>query len=452
MSLRLRLLLMIGVSLATLWGASAAWMLGDLDRRVRETLDQRLAMSARMVAGLVSQNRAAWEASSVPGGVSTLTLPAPARGIACQVSSLRGSVLARTAEAQPDVLSNAAGGYSGVTMQGEGWRTYTLEIGGLRVTTADRLAERETLLREVLLAAALPFLVALLGGLAVLWFAVRRGLRPLEGLAADLDRREPESLAPVPLAGMPAELRPLVATLDRLFERVGLAIARERRFTSDAAHELRTPLTGLITNLQVARISHGAEASQAMGNALAGAARLRRTLEQLMTLSQVEGPFSWAGDGDGMAAGDIARQAVGDADALSRVVLRGDGERARLAMPGALAVIAVRNLLDNALRHSPSGAEVSLEVEADAGGILFRVCDRGPGMDEAQLAMATQRFWRRGPGPGSGLGLSIVSAIAERHGGSLSLARRPGGGLCAALRLPAEGSRRGDGPAGQRRP
>lgn len=427
---------MIGVSLATLWGASAAWMLGDLDRRVRQTLDQRLAMSARMVAGLVAQNRAAWEAASTPGGVSTLTLAAPARGIACQVSSLHGSVLARTAEAQPDVLSNTAGGYSEVTMHGERWRTYTLEAGGVRVTTADRLGERETLGREVLLAAAVPFLFALLGGLAVLWFAVRRGLRPLEALAADLDRREPESLAPVPLAGMPGELRPLVATLDRLFERMGLAIARERRFTSDAAHELRTPLTGLITNLQVARIARGGEAAQALEHATTAAARLRRTLEQLLTLSRVEGPFDWSEEGGLARAGEVARQALGDAGALERVALHGGEERARLAMPGALAVIALRNLVDNALRHSPPGGEVALEVEARGDRVRFRVCDRGPGMDEAELALATQRFWRRGPGPGSGLGLSIVCAIVERHRGSLRLARREGGGLCAELELP----------------
>lgn len=435
MSLRLRLLLMIGVSLSALWAATAAWMLNDLEARMRSTLDQRLAMSARMVAGLISQNPSAWE-SAARAGIETLAMPAAGQGLACQVSSLRGEVFARTPEALPEVMAAASGGYSEVTMHGERWRTYAFETPRFRVTTADRLAEREGLLRDVALAAALPFLVALFGSLLVLWLAVRRGLRPLEGLADELDRRAPDTLAPISAAEMPAELRPLVATLDRLFERVALAISRERRFTSDAAHELRTPLTGIITNLQVARITRGPDAEEALRHAAEASARLRHTLEQLLTLSKVEGPFAWQ-DGGVARAGEVARQASRDtAAAPGRIVVEGDGDETPLAVPQALAVIALRNLLDNALRHSPAASPVSLEVRVDANEVRYRVSDRGPGMDDGQIELATQRFWRRGPGPGSGLGLSIVNAIAARFAGRFTLERRDGGGMQAALALP----------------
>lgn len=438
MSLRLRLLLMIGVSLSALWAATAAWMLGDLDARMRSTLDQRLAMSARMVAGLISQNPAAWESAARPG-IATLAMPAAGQGLACQVSSLRGEVLARTPEALPEVMAAASGGYSEVAMHGERWRTYAFETPRFRVTTADRLAEREGLLRDVALAAALPFLVALFGSLLVLWLAVRRGLRPLEGLADELDRRAPDALAPIPAAEMPAELRPLVATLDRLFERVALAISRERRFTSDAAHELRTPLTGIITNLQVARITRGPDAEEALRHAAEASARLRHILEQLLTLSKVEGPFAWQ-DGSVARAGEVARQASRDTGAApERLVVEGDGDEAPLAVPQALAVIALRNLLDNALGHSPAASPVSLEVRIDANEVRYCVSDRGPGMDDGQIELATRRFWRRGPGPGSGLGLSIVNAIAARFAGRFTLERREGGGMQATLVLPRAG-------------
>ncbi|MDZ4174582.1 MAG: ATP-binding protein, partial [Hydrogenophaga sp.] len=214
-------------------------------------------------------------------------------------------------------------------------------------------------------------------------------------------------------------------------------ISRERRFTSDAAHELRTPLTAIKTHLQVARITHGKDTEEAMDYAEEGVARLQRTLSQLLTLSQVEGAFSW-NDGRVAEAHEVARLAMRDAapDAPERIALDSDGNRAELALPQALAVTALRNLLDNALRHSPAANSVRLEIRHSPETVSFHVFDRGPGLSDDELALATQRFWRRGSGRGSGLGLSVVAAIAERFDGSFELRRRPDGGLEAQLTLP----------------
>lgn len=119
-------------------------------------------------------------------------------------------------------------------------------------------------------------------------------------------------------------------------------------------------------------------------------------------------------------------------------MLDSEGNCAELALPEALAVTALRNLLDNALRHSPAKYSVSLTLRCRPDQISFSVCDRGPGLSDDDLLLATQRFWRRGSGRGSGLGLSIVAAIAERFGGSLELLQRAGGGLEAKLTLPAQ--------------
>ncbi|MCL5060772.1 MAG: sensor histidine kinase N-terminal domain-containing protein, partial [Candidatus Thermoplasmatota archaeon] len=210
MSLRLRLLLMIGVSLSLLWGGVAVWMLRDLDDEMRRTLDQRLAMSARMVAGLISQNPAAWDARGGTAGVSTLTVPATAKGLACQVSSLRGEVFARTPGATSAAIATTTPGFAEREIDGERWRSYTVEAHGLRITTADRLAERNTLLRDVMVAAIVPFVVALIGSLTMLWLGVRSGLVPLERLRQALARRAPDALTPIPDAPMPRELQPLV--------------------------------------------------------------------------------------------------------------------------------------------------------------------------------------------------------------------------------------------------
>ena len=202
---------------------------------------------------------------------------------------------------------------------------------------------------------------------------------------------------------------------------------------------MRTPLTAIKTHLQVARITRGKEAEESLEYAEEAVARLQRTLTQLLTLSQVEGPFSW-NDGSIAYADEVARLAIRDAapDAHQRIVLNSDGNSAELALPQALAVTALRNLLDNALRHSPAEDSVRLELWSSKDAICFRVCDRGPGLSAEESALATHRFWRRGPGRGSGLGLSLVAAITERFGGSLELTQRPGGGLEAKLTLPRE--------------
>lgn len=438
MSLRLRLLLMIGISLSLLWGGVAVWMLRDLEEEVGRTLDHRLAMSAQMVAGLMSQNPAAWDGRTGKSGASTLNMPATAKGLACQVS-LRGEVIARTPGARPEAVQALTPGFAEREFRGERWRSYTFDTQGFRVTTADRLAERSTLLRNVMVAAAVPFLVAMAGSLIVLWIGVRSGLLPLERLRQALAGRSPEMQTPISVLPMSRDLFPLVNTLNQLFERMSVTISRERRFTSDAAHELRTPLTAIKTHLQVVRITQGKQAEVALDYAEEGVARLQRTLTQLLTLAQVEGPFSWE-DGTHTYADEVARLAMRDASpgAPERIILHSDGKAATLALalPQALAITALRNLLDNALRHSSPEQHVILELQSTKDAAFFRVCDSGPGLGADELALVKQRFWRRGSGRGSGLGLSIVAAITERFGGSLALARRPEGGLVATLTLP----------------
>jgi two-component system sensor histidine kinase QseC len=427
---------MIGISMLLLWGGVAIWMLHDLEQEMQRTLDQRLEMSAHMVAGLMSQNPAAWDGRSGKAGASTLNVPETVKGLACQVS-LRGEVIARTPGAASEAIDLATPGFSDRKIKGEHWRSYTLDKLGLRVTTADRLSERNTLLRNVMVAAVVPFVVALLGSLLVLWFGVGSGLRPLERLRQVLASRTPDGLTPIENVPLAPDLQPLVTTLNHLLARMNETVSRERRFTSDAAHELRTPLTAIKTHLQVVRITHGQEAAVAMAHAEEGVARLQHSLSQLLTLSQVEGAFVWE-DGHLAEANEVALLAMRDAapDAPECIELGSDASGVELALPQALAVTALRNLLENALRYSPAKNGVRLEIRRGLDTVIFSVCDQGPGLSEEALVLATQRFWRRGSGRGSGLGLSIVVAIVERFGGSFELLQRSQGGLEARLILP----------------
>lgn len=446
-SLRTRLLLIIGVSLVALWTAVAAWMLMELRVELRSAMDDRLAASARMVAGLASQFPAATLQKEAP---QPSLLDVVARdGLACEVSLLRGEVsthkVARTA-ASPD-MDEVGLGYSTRMFGGKLWRTYVLQHGDLRIATADRIDVREAMLRDVGLAAAVPFAVALLGSLLAVWFGIGRGLAPLERLRSVLADRRPDDDSALPQQQVPRELSPLVTTIGRLLERVRTTIARERRFTGDAAHELRTPLTAVKTHLQVLRLALGREPDADVADALAhadqGVLRMQRSLEQLLMLARLEAEDAGlCGTSD---ADEAARQAVGEVEALhrspGRIGWQEGGIAAAVAVPDVLLVSALRNLLDNAVRATPGNHPIELQVEREAGAasqVLFRVLDRGRGMTGQECAEAARRFWRRGrPGEGSGLGLSIVQAIADRYGGTLRLLPRDGGGLCAELQLPA---------------
>jgi two-component system sensor histidine kinase QseC len=442
MSLRLRLLLLIGVSLSLLWGGMAWWMQHNLERQLRISLDQRLEMAAEMVAGLVGENPDLWQSAAARGTqlglprAGGIAAPLGENGLVCEISSVRGQVVSATPGVPAAGLPTSGRGFSERVIAGRPWRTFTIAAHGMVITTADLMAERQGLMRTVMLAAALPFAVALVGGLLVLWLGAGRALQPLERLRQMLAARAPDALDPVPAAATPRDLRPFVATLNDMLQRIAATFSRERRFTSDAAHELRTPLTAIKLHLQVLRLSRGDDAAQALDHAQEGVARMQHTMEQLLTLARIEGPCSWD-DEEAADAAQVARLAMRDAAGADtqRIALHDDGADARLALPQALAVTALRNLLDNALRHGPAQGTTHLTLEASGGQVSFTVRDAGPGMTDEELARATERFWRRGEG-GSGLGLSIVQAIATRVGGALALRSHPGGGLEARLSLP----------------
>lgn len=467
MSLRLRLVGIIGLSLVLLWSLVALWMFTGVQRELRLALDDRLAASAHMVAGLVArlppQQLRSDDAAAAPA------LDVVARdGVACEVSMMHGEVaiqtLARTA-ASPR-LDQAPPGYATRIVNGHEWRVFVLRQGALRVATADRIEAREGLLRGIVLAAAAPFAVAVTGGLLLLWFGVGGGLRPLENLRKALAARSPDAVEPLPALTLPLELQPLVDTIRRLLTRVQDAIARERRFTDDAAHELRTPLTAIKTHLQVLRLSckgqpMGDATAQALANAEAGVLRLQHTADQLLLLARLgreESVTAVQVDALGAAKLAIADALAGSPMARTapapRVELQSMSAPALLRVPEPLLISALRNLLDNALRHTAEASSVVLQIRRVDQRVEFAVLDEGPGMTPAEVLQAPQRFWRRSGGTsGSGLGLSIVDAIAQRYGGELRLERRHPRGLEATLSFPARFLAEGDvGPSQIRNP
>ena len=438
MSLRNRLLLILGGTFIVLWSLAALWLLGDLRREVTVALDERLGSSARMVAGLLEQlpqplpTHNSSPLSAVEMGLKS--------GLVCQVRSLRGEVLVRTPNMPQATLAEPSVGFHEIKIGKERWRSFTLKRQHLWVTTADRIDERETLQSAILIAAALPVALALLGSLVLIWVGIGRGLLPLQSLRSLLEQRDAQDLQPVYVRRLPKDLQPLVATLNQLFARIAAALERERRFTNDAAHELRTPLTAVKTHLQVAQMSSGDVAEHALQQAETAVDRMQSALEQLLLLARVESTQDFDKDGQ-VSAQTLARHALADLIAVpgyQRIeVVNELTDEVYVAVPESLAVASLRNLLDNALRYSPPESSVELYMALEGKQLLLRVRDAGVGLSAADIEQAKQRFWRTAATQsGSGLGLAIVQAVTERYGGELRLQTAPTGGLDALLYLP----------------
>ena len=500
-SLRVRLLACLCLALCTLWGGVAAWMFSDMRNELRTVLDDRLIASARMVAGIVHQFRPARE---LPQDWSPMLNVIARDGVACEVSLVRGEVQpVRPESALPQVLAKTEGspvfpqsmplGFSTIIKGGKPWRTYVLEDHGVRIATADRIDVREGLIHGFAYTIVLPFVLALLASMGLMWWAVTQGLRPLEALRRELARRPPGDDSPVAQGLQTRELAPLVGTLNQLLHRVRAAIERERRWSDDAAHELRTPLTAIKTHVQVAQMAlaapgmpagllaapPGSMARDSLAQAGEGVEHLQHTLEQLLLLARLE--QHEPGAASVLACGDAPADALQALDKAWQLAVNAvsaqtpapalrtwldNGQPVQdwpLAISEPLLVSALRNLLENALRHAPQhpvelavlpiGAMPGKTQQPGTGYVEFTVADHGPGLSAEECEEATRRFWRKRPQEhGSGLGLPIVQRIAECAGGCLLLQPRSlwrpeegqASGLVARLYLPLA-----DGPGPQ---
>ena len=336
-------------------------------------------------------------------------------------------------------------GFSDTVAGGEPYRIYALRTATQVVQVAQQTEARGRMAGQLALRAVLP--VALLAPVLMLivWWVVGRAIGPIERVRRQVAARRPDDLAPLPTDGLPAEVRPLVGEMNGLLTRLSAAWDALTHFTADAAHELRSPLAALRLQAQsLQRAPDDATRAIATERLLAGIDRATRLVEQLLALARQEG----AGEGAERVSLDLtalARNALADAEpeaARRAIALTLDAPTAHVVLRADEAALAVllRNLLGNALRHTPPGGQVRVGVREEASVIDLTVEDSGPGIAPDERARVQDRFYRvpGTPGHGSGLGLAIVHAIAERHGAALTLDASPTlGGLRVMLRWPA---------------
>ncbi len=313
--------------------------------------------------------------------------------------------------------------------------------GACQVLVAETLHKRDTLRRQigahvVMNGLGLALLLALAG-----WWAVRRGLLPLTGLSAEVERRDLHRLTPL-TATLPRELVPLQAAFNRLFERLSLAAGTQREFLADAAHQLRTPLTSLQTEIELAMLEpHDARMDPLLERLRQRVVRSARLAQQLLSLARTEERS--VDLGQPLDLRDVATES--GQDWAHRALPAGMDLGFELAPAPArghalLLREALENLIHNAFIYAGAGARITVRCGSTGARTWLEVEDNGPGFPPAERPAAMQRVRRGGQasGTGSGLGLAIAADIAARHGGRLDLLDAHGGpGLRARISLPA---------------
>jgi signal transduction histidine kinase len=311
---------------------------------------------------------------------------------------------------------------------------------------ARRVSDLESTIGRV----RLFLLLGVLGGTGLALVAglllARRAMTPITGLTAtarDIARtRDPSQTMPKPaaedeVAELAGTLQDMLVALEAAREETEGALARQREFVADASHELRTPLTSILANLELLAEVLDGERGEAARSALRSSRRMRRLVGDLLLLARADANRTVA-----HVPTDVGQVLVDAAAELGPVA---DGHE--LTVDAHPAVVdgardelhrMVLNLMENAVRHTPAGTHVRAAVDRRDGHVVVSVQDDGPGVPDALRERVFERFVRGGGdrGSSSGLGLSIVRAVAESHGGTVALEdAKPGARF--VVRLPA---------------
>jgi two-component system sensor histidine kinase QseC len=428
-SLRRRLLFLLSGTVLAAWLATAVFTYFDARKEIGEMLDAHLAQSAGLIAAQLEHELEDEHEAKVPRQYKH------ERKIAFQVWDRKGRLLLRSASAPEVRLQSQSEGYGDAAIEGKRWRIFSRwdESRRYLVQVGERYELRDELAQSVASHLLHPLAVALPALALLIWFGVGAGLAPLAGVAREVERRAPDNLAHLDEGHAPREISPLIVALNALFDRLRTSLEQERRFTADAAHELRTPLAAVKTQAQVALGATGdAERSRALANVVSGTDRASRLVEQLLVLARLD-PQTALPPGQTVDLHALAQQGVAEivpaATGKGVEVGLAPGDAAPVAGDAVLLAVLLRNLLDNAVRYTPSGGEVEVSLRRAPDAVSLVVADNGPGIPEAERGKAFDRFHRiLGSGEeGSGLGLSIVRRIADLHRASVSLDAGPGG-------------------------
>ncbi|MCB1836169.1 MAG: sensor histidine kinase N-terminal domain-containing protein [Alcanivoracaceae bacterium] len=429
MSIRRFLLVAIAVVMAGTSVAVSVATYVEAYHEVDELFDGHLAQQGRILALL---------AESSAGQLDPAILHASSPGhyyeryVAIQRWSAEGSLLLASASVPEVPLASFAAGLSRTQIAGEDWHVFTQRLSnGDWLMVAEGARAREELVHGAALAVVTPFAIAVPLALVLMALVIGRGLRPLSALQRAVRARDSSNLQPlVTSASNVAELAPLEQAINGLMAQVMAALAREQRFTADAAHELRTLLTVLKLHAHnAANLKKHDDVQASLAQLQAGVDRATHMVTQLLSLARLDPE-----DADALKQATpllpVVRQVLADLMPLAerrhqQLDCEGVEAAPTVLLRREALDILLRNLVENALRYSPADTNVSVTARVQGDQVRITVEDEGEGVSAEQAGRVLERFYRgRHDGQGAGLGLSIVSRILTLAGGELAFIPR----------------------------
>jgi two-component system OmpR family sensor kinase len=336
-------------------------------------------------------------------------------------------------------------GYSTVMRNNQPWRIYVENGTGGTVEVAQPLAARTVIVMWIVLRILLATIPVVLVLIALVWLSVRQGLKPLAEVTEALATRTGATLQPVAVNTNAEELIPFITAVNDLLNRLEREITKQKSFVADAAHEIRTPLAALQIQLELVQSADdAAERTASLAQLRSGIERLTHLSQQLLAMARLDPGSTWKPT-QKVDLSEVAIDVMGELWPLAsakdidlgsvaheRTMVQGD--------PDALRMM-VTNIVDNAIRYTPQGGKVDINLHRHPGTVELEVIDTGSGIPSEDRERVFDRFYRSvGNGTnGSGLGLAIVKRIAEQCGATITLDKGTGGqGLrfCVLLKAP----------------
>jgi len=431
MSLQRRLLLYLLVCAPIVWSLALGFSVLRARHEVNELFDTEMIRLARQTQlTLAGIDLPPLRDPSLPKSPLNDEGESDVDDLALAVWDSQGRWLLRDREGKELPWLPQASGFSDHQLGSEAWRMYHLQdpIGQRLVAVGHKAFERDELVWGLVGSQMLPWLLVLPVLLLMMAWAVRQAMAPMREVTLALTQRHADDLQRIPLAPAPVELQPMLRAMNGLFDRIEDTLARERRFTADAAHELRTPLSVLTAQWSVYQGAATDDERCAAARAMdAGLNRAARLIDQMLGLSRLdntqrlpaEQPLDWPA---------MVEQLFSDVLPLAerrQIELAcewpdpsaGTSGPSWLGDPPLMALL-LRNLLDNAVRYAPIGSTVQLRLMPDQ----LQVDNLAEELRTADLQSWGERFHRPDgqTESGSGLGVSIAQRIAALHGLQLS--------------------------------
>ncbi len=336
-------------------------------------------------------------------------------------------------------------GFRFVSLGDSNWRVRSLydAQAGVWILVGIEIDAARWAMLNILGQALFPLLIVLPLTVVVLYFGVSRGLRPLQDLAGQIARPSPGALDPVSSESVPVEMQAVVDELNELLDRLAFALDSEQRFTANAAHELRTPLAAIKTEVQLCQKQMAQAGDDTMLKRFGQQVdRDSHIVEQLLVLARVDPQAPLAGeplDLDALLTEVVAENAHLAADTDLEVDLQ-LASPCRVNGREEMLAILLRNLVINAFRYATTGSTVAIRLSTEGKRVELEICNDCDPLSADEFRQVTQRFYRvpGSAGLGAGLGLSIVTRIADQHGAKFSaVPGADGRGFCARVNFPA---------------